>query len=432
MEIDAKQKLVPMSVQRLQVGMYVAQLDRPWSETPFHFQGFEILSNSEIELLERFCKTVYIDSGFVSASSTARLKLDASARRKALPDEHVTTQAVNAQRLRLLAGITPAPPYEYPASTRLKRESKHAVTAFDDARRKCAKLHDALRRGKPVEARHCRGVVEGIAKSVMRNPDAMAWLTFLQKSDPQPHDRSVSSAVWCAIFARYIGLQPSLLLDMASGALLMDIGMMKIASSLKALQSKYETRQKLAMQSHVRIGHDILETIPGTSTRVFEMLSQHHERFDGTGYPLGLQASEISAAGAIGAVVDSYDAMISDTGHRPALSSSDAIGELKRLAGSQFSALVVEQFVQALGMFPSGSLVELNTGEVAIVAEQDPLHRLRPNLLIVLNAKKDPLSSPKRLHLVGKSRESSNDRAVWITHGLPTGSYGIDAATYFL
>ncbi len=434
MEIDAKQKLVPVSVQRLQIGMFVAELDRPWSDTPFHFQGFEILSNSEIELLERHCKTVFIDPKYVSASSTARHKLDASARRKglSLSDDHVTTQAVNAQRLRLLAGITSAAPYDYPTKTKMKRESKHAIEAFDQARIKCEKLHKAIRRGKPVHAKHCRGVVEDIAKSVMRNPDALAWLTFLRKSEPQPNDRSVSSAVWCAIFARHLGLAPNVLLDMASGALLMDIGMMKVATTLKSMQGTYERRQKLAMQSHVRIGLEVLESIDGVSKHVFEMLSQHHERFDGKGYPLGLSASNISAAGAMAAVIDSYDAMISDTGHRPALSSSDAISELKRLSGSQFSALVVEQFVQALGMFPSGSLVELNTGEVAIVAEQDPNHRLRPHLLIVRDAQKDPMHSPKRLNLAGISRESGNDKAKWVTRGLPTGSYGIDPASYFL
>ncbi len=384
--------------------MFVAELDWPWSETPFHFQGFEILSDSEIELLGRHCKTVYVDSSFTSSTVIAR---NASAIRMIKSGElggaSAATQAVDAQRLNLLAQLTGKAPHAYEPTSKLKREAKKAIAAFEHARSANEKLHRAIRKNRGVEAKHCRGVIEPIVQSVIRNPDAMVWLTFLYKSDAQPNDRQISNAVWCAIFGRYLGLQPAMLLDFASGALLLDIGLMKIAASLKSAQGEYAKRQKLAMQSHVRIGLEILEHMPGISNRVREMLAQHHERVDGSGYPLGLKRESISAYGAIAAVIDSYDAMITEGPYRAAISSADAIRELKRLADTHFVRSVVEQFVQALGMFPSGSIVELNTGEVAIVAEQDPAHRLRPRLLVVRSQDKEPVASPKVVNLASFS-----------------------------
>ena len=124
--------------------------------------------------------------------------------------------------------------------------------------------------------------------------------------------------------------------------------------------------------------------------------------------------------------------MITDTPYRPALSSADAITELKRLSGSYFAQSAVEQFVQALGMFPSGSIVELNTGEVAIVAEQDPTRRLRPRLLIVRDAGKEPLASPRMVNLGALSADAGSEKALWIVAGHPIGTFGIDPHSYFL
>ena len=123
--------------------------------------------------------------------------------------------------------------------------------------------------------------------------------------------------------------------------------------------------------------------------------------------------------------------MVTDSPHRPSLSSADAVRELKRLAGKRLSELVVEQFVQALGMFPSGSVVELNSGEVAIVNAQDEKHRLRPRLLVVTDAEKEPLRSARRLDLADVSRSGDGRNARWIKRGLPAGSYGIDPYQYF-
>lgn len=430
MDSGGKPKLVPVSPQRLQVGMYVAELDRPWHETPFPFQGFEVKSAGQIEAIARVCDTVFVDPNFVSAAMTGRRRVEASGDGSLL-DPASATAALEAGRVRVFSLLSDKPVHEYGKPTNLKRESRRAVEAFDEARRRYRKLTDAMREGKPVRAAHCRNVVEPLAVSVMRNPDALSWLSFVYKGDPQAHDRSISTAVWAAVFARYLKLEPNILLDLASGGMLLDIGLMKVPASVRHHDGKFDKRQRMAMQSHVRLGEQLLREVDGITPRVSEMLRQHHEREDGSGYPRGLDAGGIGPFGAFAGVIDTYDAMVTDLRHRPARSSSDAVTLLKRLGGQRLSRLMVEQFVQAVGMFPSGSLVELNTGEVAIVNAQDDKHRLRPRLLVVTDGDKNALRAAKRLDLADVKGAGDARGARWIKRGVPTGSYGIDPYQYF-
>ncbi len=132
------------------------------------------------------------------------------------------------------------------------------------------------------------------------------------------------------------------------------------------------------MDMHVDNGVELAQDIRGINDDILKMIECHHERHNGSGYPKGLEGADIPVYGRIAGVVDCYDAMISNRPHRPARSSYDAIRELNLMVGTKFQKQLIEQFVQALGMFPTGSLVELNTGEVAIVIEHNRVRRLRP------------------------------------------------------
>ncbi|MFK8052862.1 MAG: HD-GYP domain-containing protein [Woeseiaceae bacterium] len=422
MEIDANNKYQAISVSRLEIGMYVAELDRPWKETPFQYKGFEILSMSEIDLLQQHCDTVFVDPGHVSTLGTNRQRV--------VVRESAAAQ-IEAQRLRLLGQLTDSDAHDYSDTRRPKQDAKAATKAFNHARAATERLFHAISTGKPVEAPHCRGVVEPLVKCTLANPDAMAWLTFINKSDPQRHDRRISTAVWASIFARYLGMTPPAVLDVATGGLLLDIGFTRIASSLQTHDGLFAGRERLAMQSHVRLGFEMLGRIPGITDRIFQMQRQHHERIDGSGYPRQLKGEAIGAYGSMAAIVDCYDAMITDTPYRPALSSAAAITELNSLVDTHFPRLHVQCFVQSLGMFPSGSIVQLNTGEVAIVIEQDSRHRLRPVVLVVCNDAQERLEKPYKMKLVSMNRDANDENSIWIDRGHPTGTYGIHPQRYF-
>ena len=133
--------------------------------------------------------------------------------------------------------------------------------------------------------------------------------------------------------------------------------------------------------------------------RVLDMVSTHHERYDGSGYPNGLKGNQIPVFGRIAGIVDSYTAMTRDRPYAKAMSSYDAMREFKAQSDVLFQAEMVEQFIQAIGIFPPGTLVELNTGEVGVVLKEQQAARLQPEIAIILGAEKEKLEDIKVLDL---------------------------------
>ncbi len=161
---------------------------------------------------------------------------------------------------------------------------------------------------------------------------------------------------------------------------------------------------------------------------VMQMIATHHERFDGSGYPQGLDNHKIPLFGRIAGIVDSFDAM---TSRRPyvsdgPLSPHDAVNELYEIRGTKFQSELVEQFIQTVGVYPTGSLVELNTGEVGAVVATNGLRRLRPSVMLLLDENKQPISPFRYVNLFKLGDE------VAVLHGLPSGAFGINMDELFL
>jgi hypothetical protein len=195
---------------------------------------------------------------------------------------------------------------------------------------------------------------------------------------------------------------------------------------------KLSTEEFEKMKKHVAYGLDMVKLTPGINADVLAMIEGHHERGDGSGYPKGLKGAEIPVFARIGGLVDCYDAMTSHRPWAPAKSPYDAIRELNVMAGVQFQKEMVEQFVQALGMFPTGSVVELNTGEIGIVVEQNRVRRLRPKVLLVLDADHRPLAPYRTLDLRKCPSDQNETNAYWIVRGHESGAFGLDPKNYFI
>ena len=158
------------------------------------------------------------------------------------------------------------------------------------------------------------------------------------------------------------------------------------------------------------------------------MVATHHERANGNGYPQGLKNTEIPMFGRIAGIVDSFDAMTNPrhyTDEDP-LSPHEAISELYNLRGTLFQEELVEQFIQTVGLYPTGSLVELSTGEVGAVIAINGLRRLRPTVMLLLDSNKEPLEQFRMVDL------SDADDSLTVKGALPYGAYGIDMKEVFL
>lgn len=425
--------------------MFVAQLDRSWLETPFIVRGFEIAKEGEIELLRKFCKHVYIDIARSSLPETEIRAVSSVANEFEDPFipsaiRHRDQPRVSLARrlLGVFSKLDPTGktgrllrPKHLQASVPIREEIPRAIEAYETATQKMREILSEVKKRRAINLDKLKIAVLPIVESALRNPDAIAWLGGLRKREEGHFSFTITSAIWTVMLGRHIGLDRQNLVNLAMGGVLVDIGNTKISKSIGTKEGSLTEEEFELMQMHVNYGVQIVEEIGGISDDVVAMVRCHHERHDGSGYPAKIAGSDIPVFGRISGVTDCYDAMISHRPYAAAMSSYDAIRELNSLAGTKFQREVVEQFVQALGMFPTGSLVELNTGEVAIVVEQHPTRRLRPNLLIVLDKDKQPLKAKKILALAKLPSSVGERKACWITQGFQPGAFDIDPKDFF-
>jgi hypothetical protein len=160
-------------------------------------------------------------------------------------------------------------------------------------------------------------------------------------------------------------------------------------------------------------------------------VATHHERHDGSGYPNGLKGNEIPMYGRIIGLVDSYDAMTCVRPYATSRSPHKAVAELYEQRGMLFQTELVEQFIQTCGIYPTGTLVELTSGEIGVVIAVHSLKRLRPNIMVVLDRNKAPLRKFRNLDLsIVEQDEDGNPLSV--KGGLAAGAYNIDPKELFL
>ncbi len=233
------------------------------------------------------------------------------------------------------------------------------------------------------------------------------------------------------MFGRHLGFDSNGLRDLAIGGLLLDIGNSRLPDDIVHLEGAITEEQYQQMSRHVRIGAEILETSQGFSKNVREMVRSHHERADGSGYPDGLIGLNIPIYGRIAGIADSYDAMTTKTAYSPAMAAYESARELNEMRGKEFQTEVVEQFLRTIGMFPTGSIVELSDGTVGMVLEQNRVQSLRPKLMILLDTSHNMLEQPKILDMRNLPERASSARAVWIVKGHEHGAFGIDPLNYF-
>jgi HD-GYP domain-containing protein (c-di-GMP phosphodiesterase class II) len=414
-------------------GMYVAELDRPWLETPFLFQGFQIKNRQEIDELRRYCRYVYVTRADSAASrehrSVAATALPARRRR---PRIALLRRLWRTFRLRPAGPCTPKPGEFYEDTVEIRVEVDRARDVHAQASSALAEMLERVRSGGKLDVAALSTVVSPMIESIMRNRDALAWLSRMKQTDDYTYGHSVSCAIYAIAFGRHLGLPREDLETLGLGGLLLDVGKTRVPRELLAKSEPLTPTELAAAHAHVHHGLAILGEHPDLDPRVLQMVRSHHERYDGSGYPDKLRGPDIPVFARIAGIVDFYDALITPRPYAGAISSFDATRELNKRANIEFQAEMVEQFIQTVGVFPNGALVELCTGEVGVVTEQNRVRRLRPKLMLILDRDKQPIASPRTIDLRDHPAEPGDKRALWIERGLPTRAYDISPAEYYL
>ena len=226
-----------------------------------------------------------------------------------------------------------------------------------------------------------------------------------------------------------MGLHEDTIVSLAAGGLLMDVGKTRVPETLLQYPGSLASNDIEVMRSHVTHGIDIVTAAGIHDQDVLDIVQTHHERHDGSGYPSGLIGSGIPVAGRMLGIIDTYDAMANVRPYRPAVSRHHALQHIYSSRDKLFQAELVEQFQVCLGVYPTGSLVELNSGEIAVVTMQNQARRLRPRVLVLSTPNKQPLVEFQVFDLLTQDKKNPQ---IEIARGLAAGEYGIGAAEHFL
>ncbi len=439
-------KQIPIDVAKVAEGMYVSKLDRPWLETPFIFQGFEIREQAEIDMLQRYCSIVYIDveRGKLTDDQVRRLIQMQRQPRAPRPQPARRTSSEPGKLVRWLqklltrlglyrqaATLASSGQEGYGIQTTVRAEAAAARDAYQALAKHHKQLMDRATIRGDVEMDVLRRAVQPAIDSVLRNPNALAWQVFSRKRSSENYNRSVGTAIWCLMFGRHLNFDRDMLEELAMGGMLLDIGNSMLPKSIAATSGAISEEHRNMLRQHVEFGAKILEASQGVVQTVADMARCHHERFDGSGYPQGMHGNQIPPFGRIAGIADCYDAMTSETPYSKPMAAYDAARALNEMRGKDFAAEVVEQFLATMGMFPVASLVELNDGSVAVVLEQNPINVLRPKVLLLLDANKAPLPQPRVVEMRDLPLDATQSGALWIVSGHEHGAFGIDPAQIF-
>ncbi len=427
-------------VESLAIGMYVAQLDRPWLETPFLFQGFYIRDTDEIEELRAHCKHVHVSleslpEEFQLPASNAPTKNTDSTIEKRPPKKSSQVDEGNPQddaKDEDSADEFLQTNTNYKITANLGEETKVATNIHKEAIVTVEAVMQNLRKSGSLDVDRLKSTVTPMVDSVLRNPAALACLVRMQQKDDYLYHHSLASSVWATILGRQLGLSRSDLDIIALGAMLLDVGMTQVPNKILTKPGKLDEDERKIARMHVQFGLDILEKNNSLDHRVREMVAHHHERHNGTGYPRGLKGNNIPVFGRIAGIVDAYDAMITQRPYAEQKSSYDALRKIRLLSDVEFQAEIVDQFTRAIGAFPTGTLVELNTGYVAIVTKQNQIRRLRPEVMLIMGPDRELLEDFKVIDLNNETVAPDSGHSLWIERGLPPNQYGIDPTEFYL
>lgn len=415
---------IKVDIDDLTTGMYVSRLDRPWINTPFPLQGYYIRSTEDIRILRQYCGYVYIDvrRGKSPVDPEFLQTLGSPMQQQEKTSASKPRRQVKAKRLLAQKGV-------YRQTSTPKQEVKNALKMKELAELAVSYIDVALKKHNSLPLQETRRVVAVMVNDIVKNPDAFIWLTKIKDKSNSLYGHTVRTTIWAVSLGRHMGVSLQALNNLALGIMVSDVGKIRLPQALlNKDKSEFSIQEMELYQSHVHNALTILKSTKNLDKQVLSIVSSMHERHDGSGYPRSLQGDKIPYLAKIAGISSYYDELTFPLHKNFGLSPSDGIAALYEQIDVLFQKDLVEEFIQAIGIYPAGTLVELSTGETAMVLEQNPERKLRPKIILLLDKDKRAYKKYKVLDMMlNEGRNQQLD----ITYSLPMGSYGADPADIY-
>ncbi|MGB7815193.1 MAG: HD-GYP domain-containing protein [Methylotenera sp.] len=530
--IDIKKEQI--TAERLELGMYVTDLDRPWEGTPFMLQGFLLDDQADLNKLQSICKFVYIDrTRSIGSQFSAPAKQDVAIKREGAvirvrdpgkDDSNKKTSASTTPKLsnktsfidilrelknyqapqniernnsqdgtvynlRYGANTSAQEAFPYQTETNflqkpitkqlaedvggffgnLFRRNKLKSTIDDTSKNNISgndandgykvtiyeeeppveneiaiiypvyeqsqvatrEIFDAVANEQNLDLTAVSEILDSMVESIGRVPDALLWLAKLKQTDDYSYNHALHVSITLMAFGSFLALSKKQIKELGLAGLLQDVGKVKLSADVLLKEGKLSREEYEYAKKHVDESLKILEKTPDIPLSIIHMVAQHHERIDGSGYPNQLRENQIDLPSQIAGLIDTYCAITSHKAYAKGVFHQEALDKIHQLSGQLFSSELIDQLVQFMGMYPVSSLVELNTGEVGVVIQQNQVRRLLPRLMLLLGPDKSRYTSPVILNLLNSPPTPSGE-PYRIVKGLAPDSYGLNPSDFYV
>lgn len=397
---------IKINANELKVGMYVCELDRPWLETNFWFQGFELKSIDEINAVRKICEYVYIDK------SKSRFGVSSVSSGTAYTKAWLDKQGPPPEKQRTF-----------------QEEIEEAASIHQNASNLIRTFMDDVRLGRGINTSAAKTMVSQCVQSILNTPDALMWLTQLKHKDEYTAEHSMNVCIMSIALGRHIGLSVEELNQVGLCGMMHDMGKMRVPLSILNCPGRLEPEEMAIMQSHTTHGMKLLMSSKDMYAGAIDVAYSHHEQLNGNGYPRKLREEHITPYAKMVAIVDMYDAITSDRVYQKGRSHLDALNIMTKESGTHLDPSLTIRFIECIGIYPPGSIVEMNNGEVGIVVEVNPKQKIRPKIILLLDEHKQPRN--ERLIDLSKIDLDASGQKYTIRRTPKNDEFGIDINKYY-
>lgn len=369
-------KKIPVS--ELMLGMHIHEFCRPWANEAYWMSHIEV-ELADVEVLKK-----------IQQSTITEVWIDTCLGKK--PDSSCPPRVTAAQ-----ADTQPAS---------MARELSRARMICGRAKQAVMTMFTEAKMGKAMNTADVELLVEEISNSVLRHPHALISLSRLKTSDEYTYMHSVAVCALMVALARRMGLSEEQVRLAGVAGLMHDVGKMMIPPEILNKPDRLTPEEFDAMKYHPEAGLKILQENQQVHAIVLDVCLHHHEKIDGSGYPHGLVGDEISLFARMGAVCDVYDAVTSERPYKKGWGAAHSIREMAKWKG-HFDEIVFQSFVKTLGIYPVGALVNLASGRLAVVVEQDEQSLLLPRVKVFMSSRTRKAIEPRVINLANPQEHDS-------------------------